>query len=293
MAVATKPKPKQTHHKKRTAAHHKQSKHYVKHYWPYLPMILVVVAGLLLSSVMNRPNAVLGAQSDLTRQALLESTNQNRSQTGVPDLAIDEALNKAAQAKADDMVARDYWSHETPDNEDPWGFIVRSGYQYQAAGENLAYGFSDASSVLNAWMHSPDHRANVTSKAYTEVGFGIAQATDYRGQGPETIVVAFYAVPTGDMTVTATVLPTFTNQQSEPVAISRVEASALPALSGFIVGVIGCLAVVTIVIRHGLAWRRLITRGEKFVLHHPLLDTVFVAVIMGTVLLMQTAGTIH
>lgn len=293
MAVATKPKPKQTHHKKRSAAHHKQNKHYVKHYWPYLPMVLVIVGGLFVSSLLNRQSTVLGAESNLTQQSLLASTNEDRLEHEASALTLDSTLSKAAQAKANDMAARDYWSHETPENEDPWSFITESGYQYQAAGENLAYGFNSADAVLNAWMHSPDHRANVLSNAYTQVGFGVAQSSNFQGEGPETIIVAFYAVPVGGMTVTATVLPTFSNSQSQAVAVSRVQSSALPAISGFVIGVIGCLAVVTIFIRHGLAWRRIIRRGETFVLHHPLLDTVFVALIMTAIILSQTAGMIH
>lgn len=293
MAVATKPKPKQTHHKKRSAAHHKQNKQYVKHYWPYLPMILVIAAGLFINSFLNRSSEVLGDQTQLTQQALLDNTNENRFNNSTSALTLDGKLGQAAQAKANDMVARDYWSHQTPEADDPWAFITQSGYQYQAAGENLAYGFHSADDVLKAWMQSPDHRANVLSNAYTQVGFGVAQSTNYQGKGPETVIVAFYAIPAGDVTVSATVLPSFTNDQNQAVPVSRLQSSALPAISGFIVGIIGCLAVVAVVVRHGLAWRRLVHRGESFVLHHPLLDTVFVALIMTAIIVSQTAGVIH
>jgi cell division septation protein DedD len=108
---------------------------------------------------------------------------------------LNSQLDNAAQAKANDMAARNYWSHDTPDGQSPWTFFTAAGYEYQTAGENLAYGFDTSLNTVNAWMNSPGHRANILNTTYTEVGFGIANAADYQGTGPETIVVAEYASP--------------------------------------------------------------------------------------------------
>src|SRR5690606_34410957 len=119
-------------------------------------------------------------------------TNTQRTANGLTGLTLNGQLNAAAQAKADDMAARDYWSHNTPEGDAPWVFIVNAGYQYQTAGENLAYGFLNSTATVKGWMDSPGHRANILNGSYKEVGFGIANSANYQGTGPETIVVAMY-----------------------------------------------------------------------------------------------------
>lgn len=288
MAIASRPKPKAGHHKKRTAAHHQQTKHYVKSYWPYLPMLAVLAIGLLVNSMLNRQVTVLGDQTNLSQVSLLDATNEDRAENSRTMLQLNDQLKLAAQAKANDMVAVDYWSHTAPDGDKPWNFITASGFQYQTAGENLAYGFDSASSITNAWMNSPEHRANMLDHTYTDVGFGVAQSKNYLGKGPATIVVAMYASPAG-----GTVAPASTTLPLEAQTVSRVESLALPAFSGLLVGIVGTLAVVAVLVRHSIAWRKLLSRGEMFVLHHPLLDTVFVAIAVAAVIMMTTAGSIH
>jgi hypothetical protein len=110
-------------------------------------------------------------------------------------LALNAQLDSAAQTKANDMAARDYWSHNTPDGKTPWTFIAAAGYQYQTAGENLAYGFGTAGDTITGWMNSPEHRANILNSSYRDVGFGIVNIPSYQNSGPETLVVAMYASP--------------------------------------------------------------------------------------------------
>jgi hypothetical protein len=128
-------------------------------------------------------------------QSLLDDTNTQRINNGVAALALNGLLDNAAQAKANDMAARDYWSHNTPDGQTPWTFMDAAGYKYQLAGENLAYGFATAADTLTGWMNSPGHRANILNGGYTEVGFGYINIANYQGTGPETLVVAMYGAP--------------------------------------------------------------------------------------------------
>jgi uncharacterized protein YkwD len=288
MAIATRSKPKTTHHKKRTAQHHRQNKHYVKSYLPYLPMAAIIAAGFFINSFLSTPSAVLGEQYNLTQTALLQATNEDRQANQATPLSYSDQLQLAAQAKADDMVKNNYWSHSSPTGDKPWNFISSVGYQYQSAGENLAYGFNDANGINNAWLKSPEHRANLLSTDYREVGFGVAQSSDFLGHGPETIVVAMYALPT----TTGTSIPVTQDAQTELVPVSRLETMALPAFSGFIIGLIGTLAVVTVLLRHSIAWRKMLNRGEMFVIHHPVFDTVLVAIAVTTVILTHTVGFI-
>ena len=194
MALATRPKPS-AHHKKRQGSHHRRSKDYLKTYWPYLPMLMIVAVGLMINSIWNGYGHVLGSGSDFSTTTFLNATNADRSAAHESPLTLDSRLTTAAQAKANDMVAKNYWSHNAPDGSTPWSFITAAGYTYAVAGENLAYGFANATDTEAGWMTSPEHRANIVDSAYQNVGFGVASSSDFQGHGPETVVVAEYAAP--------------------------------------------------------------------------------------------------
>lgn len=158
-------------------------------------MVMVVLAGFVLNTLWSSAKDVLGYATNVSTYSLLQDTNIQRSQNGKSALSLNNQLSQAAQAKANDMVARDYWSHVTPDGKQPWQFIANTGYLYVSAGENLAYGFSTSSSTVAGWMNSPSHRANILNADYLEVGFGIANSANFQGTGEETVVVAMYAKP--------------------------------------------------------------------------------------------------
>jgi hypothetical protein len=194
--VTQKKRPTSIHHKRRHGKHHKPSPDYHKAYWPYLPLGIIVGLGMLVNAFWGTiQQSVLSYATNMSVSSLLQETNEERIGTGLNGLTLNAQLNQAAQAKADDMAARDYWSHNTPDGNPPWVFFTNAGYSYQAAGENLAYGFDSSTEAVAGWMNSPGHKANILNDSYKEVGFGIANAADYQGTGPETIVVAMYASP--------------------------------------------------------------------------------------------------
>lgn len=303
MALATKPKPSGTIHKKRTGQHHRHSKHYVKTYWPYLPLLAIVGLGLLVNSVWSHQSNVLGYATDMSAQTLLADTNAQRATYHENALSLNPTLSRAAQAKAADMAARDYWSHDTPDGRTPWTFFTAAGYSYQRAGENLAYGFDSAPQTLTAWMNSPTHRANILESEYTQVGFGIINIPDYRGNGPETLVVAFYAEPatvaTASAPVTRQTAPV-ENSVLSPSEPSTQRVARIQLLTGgnaqwsvFALSIIMSVAAVIFIIRHGLFWHRTLVKSEAFIIHHPLLDIVVVSIGTVSVLLSQSAGFIR
>lgn len=158
-------------------------------------MLLVVLTGFILNTTWNASKSVLGYATSTSPVTLLQETNIQRSQNGKNVLALNSQLSQAAQAKANDMANRDYWSHTTPDGKQPWQFISDAGYTYITAGENLAYGFDTSAYTVSGWMNSPAHKENLLNSEYMEVGFGIANAANYQGTGEETIVVAMYAKP--------------------------------------------------------------------------------------------------
>src|SRR5581483_7645772 len=208
MALASKTKTPSIHHKKRHGQHHKPTKTYHKTYWPYLPLIAIIVLGIGANSLWNHAShGVLGYATDMSISELLQNTNAQRAGNGELPLNLNAELDNAAQAKANSMVTLNYWSHDTPSGQPPWVFITNAGYSYSIAGENLAYGFDTSQDVITAWMGSPEHRANILNTQYKDVGFGIANSTDYQNSGPETIVVAEYGAPTTTTAAPATPAP--------------------------------------------------------------------------------------
>lgn len=194
MTLATPKKLHPSHHQ-RTGRHQHRHKRFHKTYWPYLPLVMIVGLGLLLNSLWPAYRSILGYATEMSVSQLLVETNQERVENGLGKLSINSQLTSAAEAKASDMAAKDYWSHNTPSGETPWTFILAAGYDYKTAGENLAYGFDSSASTVTAWMNSPGHRANILNSSYIEVGFGIININDYQDSGNQTLVVAMYGSP--------------------------------------------------------------------------------------------------
>ncbi len=151
----------------------------VLHYDSLLVLIALLFSGLIVMQGAHREYpAVLGdATAVITVQDLLKYTNLQREAKGLAPLNLNPELTRAAQMKAKDMFAKDYWAHVSPDGTTPWVWIKDSGYEYLYAGENLARGFTSSSDVVTAWMNSPEHRANMLSPNYTDIGFAIQSGT--------------------------------------------------------------------------------------------------------------------
>ena len=129
---------------------------------------------------------VLGYASMISPEIVIELTNKERVREGLPTLKENKELDAAAAAKAADMIAQNYWAHNDPNGTEPWSFILNSGYSYLHAGENLARDFSNPTDVVEAWMKSPSHRANLLSSKYQDIGIAVI---DGKINGVETTLV--------------------------------------------------------------------------------------------------------
>ncbi len=143
----------------------------------FILAILIIAAAVLITSGKNTEPQVLGASINLSTQNLLNLTNRQRQDNNEPPLVMNSELTQAAQMKAKDMFAKNYWAHNSPTGEMPWDFIKQSGYDYEYAGENLARGFTSAQDVVTAWMNSPEHRQNMLSPNYHDVGFAVQEGS--------------------------------------------------------------------------------------------------------------------
>ncbi|MBZ6176115.1 TerD family protein [Streptomyces olivaceus] len=109
-----------------------------------------------------------------TTAEVLTLTNRERAGAGLPALAPDDRLARAAQAHSADMVARDFYSHTDPDGGRPWDRAAAAGSSRRTVGENIACGQRSPAEVVEGWMNSPGHRANILTSDFTHLGVGLA-----------------------------------------------------------------------------------------------------------------------
>ena len=83
-----------------------------------------------------------------------------------------------AQQKAEDMAKNQYFSHTSPTYGSAFDMLKAAGYSYKTAGENIAMGQKSAASVMDGWMHSSGHRANILHTSYEKIGVGYAVSAD-------------------------------------------------------------------------------------------------------------------
>lgn len=161
-------------------------------------------------------------QSDVTPQNIIALTNQTRAQFHASKLSTNLALMKAAQAKANDMVQAHYFAHISPSKVTPWYWFKQAGYKYSYAGENLAIDFLQSEDVIQAWLNSPSHRANLLSTKYKDIGVAVTTG-DINGVN-SLLVVQMFGSP-----VPTTVKKTAVATQTPAPATTKKTLQAAPA----------------------------------------------------------------
>lgn len=103
---------------------------------------------------------------------VVELTNVERRNNGLPDLELHTELSRVARIKSEDMRTSDYFSHTSPTHGSPFDMIRDNGISYQTAGENIARGQQTPEQVVQSWMNSTGHRENILNADYTHIGVG-------------------------------------------------------------------------------------------------------------------------
>ncbi len=184
---------------------------------------LLVVVKIFTISMLSFGPVMPAFSSAITQENIITLTNESRKELNLPLLKANSELSRAAQAKADDMLAKGYFSHNTPEGKTPWTFITAAGYNYISAGENLAVNFTEAENVETAWMNSPGHKANIVNKNFEEIGVGISQG-EYQGH-TAIFVVQMFGTP-AEQQVSLSESPTKVLQANVPAP--AVAAQVIP-----------------------------------------------------------------
>ncbi len=119
------------------------------------------------------------AQVSSVIQQVVDLTNAERAKEGLAPLKIDSALTKSAQLKSQDMKDNNYFSHTSPTYGSPFDQMKSLGINYKSAAENIAMGQRSAEEVVQGWMNSAGHRANIMNGSYTHIGVGLSDSGYY------------------------------------------------------------------------------------------------------------------
>lgn len=118
--------------------------------------------------------------SEMTQaEAVLKLVNQERKKAGLQPLTLTQKLTDIANTKAKDMADKRYFSHESPTYGSPFDMLKQFGVSFSYAGENIAAGQKTAEEVMNSWMNSSGHKANILNKNYTQIGVGFYHGGQY------------------------------------------------------------------------------------------------------------------
>lgn len=185
----------------------------------FLILIKVLVSGYLF---LIYPNSA--EMSATISDEIITLTNQSREENGLPALKVNSVLSLSAKRKAEDMLAYDYFAHQSPNGYMPWNWIERIQYAYFYAGENLAMNFSSAASAHRALMQSASHKKNILNERYEDIGVAVVSG---KISGKETnLLVEFFASrKTSSLATTATVK----TQTPAPAPVVKPLAEAKPA----------------------------------------------------------------
>ena len=112
-------------------------------------------------------DAITGYEADV-----VSLTNRERAKYGLPALSEDWELSRVARYKSQDMHDRHYFSHTSPTYGSPFEMMRAFGLSYRSAGENIAMGYRTPAAVVEGWMNSEGHRANILNASFTRIGVG-------------------------------------------------------------------------------------------------------------------------
>ncbi|MBO5312896.1 MAG: LysM peptidoglycan-binding domain-containing protein [Clostridia bacterium] len=130
------------------------------------------------------PNQIIYIPTGNTLEKDYESevvrlVNIERSKRGLSELEQDWQVSRVAKYKSQDMSQNKYFSHTSPTYGSPFQMLKSFGISYKTAGENIARGYSSPSAVVNGWMNSQGHRANILNKQFTKIGVGYIAEGNY------------------------------------------------------------------------------------------------------------------
>lgn len=154
--------------------------------------LIATFAALFLGMVIpGAGQASTGLLDGISKESVVAEINRYRLESGLSPLQADERLDAAAEDRIIDMEMVGYWGHHCPEGHSPFVWLSDHDYRYGTAGENLAAGYETTSVLVQSWMESPGHRANILSPDYSDIGVAMIDGGTTRRMNGRSVVVMF------------------------------------------------------------------------------------------------------
>lgn len=129
------------------------------------------------TTVSSTPSATSQSNSSFAsfQNQVIQLVNEQRAANGLKPLTANTQLTNTATLKSQDMAKLNYFDHTSPTYGSPFDMMKKYGISYRTAGENIAMGQTTPAQVMQGWMNSPGHRANILNASFTQIGVGIAK----------------------------------------------------------------------------------------------------------------------
>lgn len=136
-------------------------------------LLACLLAGVFFGALTG-PAIIAAAELPYTSEQLFDLTNQERVRAGLEPFLTGSLINQAAQKKAEDMSVNGYFAHRSPSGQDAGDWLNANGYEWRVCGENIAFNYETTQELIEGWMSSSGHRANILSSRFKEMGIGLA-----------------------------------------------------------------------------------------------------------------------
>ncbi|OGY89837.1 MAG: hypothetical protein A2927_01190 [Candidatus Komeilibacteria bacterium RIFCSPLOWO2_01_FULL_45_10] len=181
---------------------------------------VILILLLSISSVLFFVTPLYGqSRKNVTAEELINLTNQSRADFNLAPLYQNFQLTQAAKNKANDLIKKNYFSHNSPDGKTFSQWVKEVDYQYAIVGENLAMGFSSSEAVVKAWLKSAQHRQNILNPRYNQIGIYVKKG---KLEDQNTfVVVQYFGAPYPPIMILSENLLFYqrNNRQNYPVAV--------------------------------------------------------------------------
>ncbi|HUC95584.1 MAG TPA: CAP domain-containing protein [Candidatus Saccharimonadia bacterium] len=282
-------------YKKQHGLHHRIDRKYGQVYWPYLPVLIFVIVGLL-SGIVLFNHKISNSSTSISSVQLLNNINQIREKNHLNTLTSNPDLITAAQMQANSISTSNSWSPITQSRDDAFNFISIQEHNLSIPKENLAYGFNSASQVVTAWSSSSYQDNNLLSSSINSVGYAVVTSPNFMNQGKKQIVVAIFD-QNRSLPITSgshSNLSTASTNVPSVLAVTRLSNlidTNSPTEYIVVITVLSLIALY-LIINHTRKLHKWFSKGEDLFLAHPMIDIFLVIIFVILIGYSQTIGYI-
>ncbi len=255
-----------------------QSKHYLKPYLPYIPILLLLCLGLITINLLSGRQKI--TTPNFNQNELLALTNYQRHLYNEKALVINPMLSKIAQQKINNN-----------------SFINLNKIKIK---QNYAYGFQNSSNIITAWEAKSNSKNNLLNTNFSQVGYAFKEIKDNTGKSFKPLVVVIYSQNSNYLSrITFKVnnrinksAPDSSITNFKDKLISRISIYSNGTIPSIVLIIISTILAIYLILRHLIFLKKLVLNGEKILLNNIWFDILIIIVILVAVYMTGAVGYI-